>query len=211
MVLYGDSHAGMWFQALNAIAIRARWRLVILFKEGCAASLSPHYQPGGGGGGDWVACNQWHRYVTKRIRQIDPALLIVSQASFYGSGNQRLQRGLRRLFTRAVSPRTAKVMIGNPTISVAGSAPDCLTRHMDDVQACSGPPDSVRSRLNNVEQRAATAGGARYINVIPWFCTKVCSDVIGHYAVYTAGDHVTVGYSFFLENVLAKALRLPTS
>ena len=32
MVLYGDSHALMWFRAMNQIAIRAHWRLVILGK-----------------------------------------------------------------------------------------------------------------------------------------------------------------------------------
>ena len=41
IVLYGDSHAGMWFRAMDGIAHRSGWRLVVLFKPGCPASLVP--------------------------------------------------------------------------------------------------------------------------------------------------------------------------
>ncbi|HTZ10405.1 MAG TPA: acyltransferase family protein, partial [Acidimicrobiales bacterium] len=37
MVLYGDSHAAMWFQALDQIAVRTHWQLVLLSKVGCPA------------------------------------------------------------------------------------------------------------------------------------------------------------------------------
>jgi peptidoglycan/LPS O-acetylase OafA/YrhL len=206
MVLYGDSHAGMWFQALDAIAKRVHWKLVILFKEQCSASMSPRNQPGGFG--PWVACNQWHQFAAKRIRQIDPALLVVSQASNYRNPKGGWEKGLRRLLVQVAPPNTKKVVLGSPAISTAGGA-DCMSRHANDIQACSGPPDPVITGFNNEEQRAAISDGARYVSVIPWFCTKTCSDVIGHYATYIVGDHVTVGYSLFLEGVLAKSLDLP--
>ena len=38
MVLYGDSHAGMWFRAIDGIATRAHWKLIVLFKPGCPAN-----------------------------------------------------------------------------------------------------------------------------------------------------------------------------
>jgi hypothetical protein len=62
--------------------------------------------------------------------------------------------------------------------------------------------------LNKAEKRAAKAVGAKYVNVVPWFCTSVCSQVIGNDEVYWQ-NHVTVGYSLFLEGVLQKAIALP--
>ncbi len=41
VVLYGDSHALMWFKAMNEIATAAHWRLVILGKGYCMANKYP--------------------------------------------------------------------------------------------------------------------------------------------------------------------------
>ena len=38
MVIYGDSHAGMWLDALNPIAIRNHWKLIDLSKGACPAN-----------------------------------------------------------------------------------------------------------------------------------------------------------------------------
>ena len=47
MVIYGDSHAGMWFDALNVIAKEAHWRLVDLWKGGCPADSLTYGYPQG--------------------------------------------------------------------------------------------------------------------------------------------------------------------
>ena len=64
----------------------------------------------------------------------------------------------------------------------------------------SGPPDPGYMSLNDADR---TRG------VIPWFCTKISSFIIGNQEVYQGRDHVTLGYSYFLEGVLAQALDLP--
>ena len=40
VVLFGDSHAGHWFDALNWISNRRHWRLVVMTKEGCTPARS---------------------------------------------------------------------------------------------------------------------------------------------------------------------------
>ena len=45
MVVYGDSHAGMWFQTLNSIAKSIGWRLAYLGKPWCPASSLPYPNP----------------------------------------------------------------------------------------------------------------------------------------------------------------------
>jgi len=209
MVLYGDSYAGMWFQALNAIALNAHWRLIVLARPSCPASPIPVTPVGGTG--DWTQCDQWHRYVINYINRLDPNLLIVSQfflykhpsGLYYTPGQWR--RGLEALFTRITAPKTAKLVLGSIPNDGGGL---CLVGHPRDVQECSIPRNSVASPDTIAEKLAAAATGARYIDVLPWFCTDTCSPIIGNYDVYILGNHLTLGYSLFLRGVLAQAIDL---
>ncbi len=209
MVLYGDSHAAMWFAALDEIAKRAHWRLIVLTKGSCpAAPLSTHLP--GLGSGVWAACDQWHRYAIKRINRIDPDLLIVSQSPTAQTPNRmyyppsRWGNALAQLLR--VTHAHTKMVIGN--LPVAGGPP-CIARYVDNVQACSRSPLLSFWRPYNEAEASASAGpGVRYINVTSWFCAKTCSSIIGNYDVYVIGNHVTKGYSLHLEGVLARAIDL---
>ena len=77
------------------------------------------------------------------------------------------------------------------------------------VQSCSGSPETTVTKYNNAEQTVAKESGARYVNVTPWFCSTICTAVVGKYDVYLDEDHVTADYSILLEEVLQQALRLP--
>jgi peptidoglycan/LPS O-acetylase OafA/YrhL len=210
MVLYGDSYAGMWFQAINAIAKNAHWRLIVLSRPSCpAAPLS--VQPVGGVG-DWTECDQWHRFVISYINKVDPNLLIVSQFSFYKDPKGsyytpgQWRRGLEELFARITATRTVKVVLGAIPNNYGGGP--CLVGHPHDVQACSIPRRSSQTFFMAAERLAAAAQKARYINVLPWFCTNTCSPIIGRFEIYLLGNHVTLGYSLFLRRVLAQTLDL---
>jgi hypothetical protein len=122
---------------------------------------------------------------------------------------QQWQGSLEDLLTTLSTPTTRQVVIGNLAVPAA-IGPDCLARHTDNVQACSIPPDPAFTVFNDAEKRAAEAEGASYIDVIPWFCARTCSPVIGNDEIYW-DDHVTAGYSLFLEGVLAQSLDLPQS
>lgn len=215
IVLYGDSHAGMWFRAMDGIAHRSGWRLVVLFKPGCPASLVPVPELSATSG-DWGACDQWHHFAVNRIRQIRPSVLVISQTSGYlrPSGTAytvaQWKDSVEQLLARASTPATTTIVIGSPAVPQVGG-PDCLGRHEQDVQACSGPPQHSFITFNHAERSAVTAAGGRYIDVIPWLCTRVCSSVIGNDEVYLHDDHITLRYTLFLEGVLGKALALPTS
>ena len=121
MVLYGDSHAGMWFRVMNQIAKSEHWKLVILFKDGCPASDLPTPQPSTRTG-DWPACDQWHRFAINRIKRINPALLIVSQTAKYGQPQAghytptQWNLGLQRLLATLKVPRTTQVVLGIPAV-----------------------------------------------------------------------------------------------
>jgi peptidoglycan/LPS O-acetylase OafA/YrhL len=211
MVLYGDSHAAMWFPDIEAIAKRAHWRLVVITGGNCELSWYPEPLPGPLYQG--AHCNALHQFAIDAINRIDPNLLIVAQivsqpAIDDGVTPGQWKLGLEQQLRRVTAPKTAKIVIGNePT----GGGPDCLATHLTDVQACSTPAISPLTPYFNAEQDAAVAEGARYIEVTPWICTRKCSPIIGNYDVYFNSGHLALGYVRFLEGVLAQAIDLPAS
>ena len=205
MVLYGDSHAGMWFNAVNAIATRAHWRLIFLGKEACPVSdveLPDPHAPSH----PWPACDQWRKFAVNRINSLRPNLVIVSEeppARGHYTPAQ-WQRGLEDALREIRAPGSHEFVIGN----IPGSSgPLCLAHHQNDVQACSVPLGFASlSPFIPAELAATVAIHAHYIDVTPWFCSDVCSEVIGKDVVYWDPFHVTSSYSITLEGVLAKAL-----
>jgi peptidoglycan/LPS O-acetylase OafA/YrhL len=212
MVLYGDSHAAMWFQALDDIATKTHWRLVLLSKGDCPADILPYPDPATGAptGTTWTACAQWQRFAIKRIDELRPQLLIVSQLFHQPLQEAKdletqWQAGLERFFHQLRTPKTRMVVLGSTPYS---KGPGCLQRHTQDVQACS-LPNLSRSSISEVADRAAAnVVGAQYVNVRPWFCSSTCSEIIGRYAVYWDPWHVTRSYSQLLEGVLGGSLGL---
>ena len=203
MVLYGDSHANMWFPDIYKIASNAHWRLIVLVGASCPLSWFP--MPGSSGHATF--CNELHEFAVKYINRVNPDLLIVSQAIDNRIGPGRWQRGLVDQLNRITSPKTAKLVIGNPPF---GAGPLCLAGHPYDVQACSIPRDYRLTPYVSAESKAAVESGARYISVTPWFCARRCSSVIGRYDVYFNSGHLAIGYQHFLEGVLAQAINLPS-
>jgi hypothetical protein len=209
IVLYGDSHAGMWFQALDDVAVRTGYKLVVMFKSACPAGELAARTHGVEGAGNLPsqACNQWHRWALQRINEIAPSVLVVSQTItqapdglFYAPS--QVQQGLERFLTDVHSPETAKVVVGD--IPTTGG-PVCLAAHTDDVPACSALPPK---NYNQAERTAALEARGRYIDVTPWFCARRCSAVIGDFDVYYNSSHVATPYTRYLEDVLASAVGL---
>jgi SGNH domain (fused to AT3 domains) len=117
------------------------------------------------------------------------------------------QQGLAKTISLIHVPKDRIVVLGNiPVLPTAG--PECLSRNPDNVQACSGPSSSLFAPVNSAEQMAATAVGAHYVNITPWFCSNTWTAVIDKYEVYFDRYHVTAAYAMFLAGVLARSLNL---
>jgi len=214
MALYGDSHIGMWFQALNQIAKRVHWKLVFVGKGSCPAGQLVVRNPAGWGvpGGPFLECNNFRKFAIKRINQLQPNLLIVSQehqSNVQGVPftESQWRTGLEATFAKLTIPKANIVVIGNvPHLPVPG--PQCLSEHLTYVQTCSAPSDKVTSSYDTADKDAVTAAGGRYIDVTPWFCSTTCTAIVGKYEVYINKGHVTRVYSYFLEPDMEQALGL---
>jgi hypothetical protein len=155
-------------------------------------------------GGEWSACDTWHQMAIERINRLDPDLLIVTQYPRPTPGGQsyspaQWKRSLETTLRLVTAPKAKKVIIGN--IPEVPNGPVCLSQHLGEVQDCSSSPNSSHTPYNQAEQAAAAAVGARYVNIIPWFCSRTCPAIIGHDEVYVDSAHITNTYARLLEGV----------
>ena len=214
MVLYGDSHAAMWFEVVNFIATISHWRLVILAKGACPVVDLPFQSPPSdpGPGGVFTACTKWHTFAVQRIRAINPDLVVVTQFPEVTPKNgaypsARWQAATTAAIRQLPVPADRVIVLGNIPAHPHGG-PACLSLHPTDVQACSGPQLAYLVPYNHAERRAAASTGARYIDTTPWFCSTICTGLIGRYLPFWDPFHVTATYSIVLGQVLSDAIDL---
>jgi peptidoglycan/LPS O-acetylase OafA/YrhL len=214
MVLYGDSHAGMWFDAINYIAAQTGWKLVYLGKGNCPADMLSYQNPPATGppGSEYADCDQWHQFALNRINRLHPDLVVITQdfrtrPDGVAYSASQWQQGLTDSIEAMRVPSSKIIVLGNIP-ELADPLPQCLVEHSQDVQACSAPPNLFVSRYNRAEMAAASSAGVRYIDVTPWFCSTTCTAVISRYQVFFDRYHVGLNYSVFLGPVLGQALDL---
>jgi hypothetical protein len=225
MVLWGDSHAFMWFPAVNAVAKAAHWRLIAAMEFGCpVADVSvwntlTHTAYG--------ACDVFRSKMIASIRKMRPALVLMTEqftayaASGHGTNNTittaQWQAALEKTIRLLHVNKVHRVVLGS-TISTGGASPvQCLAAHPSAVQTCTVLDTAGQQAQRAAEVAAAKATSVPYVDVVPWLCASsvtpsACSPVIsdatsGPMIVYYAAGHLTATYDLFLTGVLASALK----
>ncbi|MGB3490781.1 MAG: acyltransferase family protein [Xanthobacteraceae bacterium] len=83
VVLFGDSHAAQWFDALEKAAKVAGWRLIARTKTSCPSAMVPIWAPFKKA--YYGACDKWRQSVFEELRELRPDLVILANYSrFYG-------------------------------------------------------------------------------------------------------------------------------
>ena len=213
-VLFGDSHAGQWFDALAWISSRRHWRLVNITKEGCTpAEVTLRDGPNS-------QCSQWREKAKARIAGLHPALVIVSWARWieptasHKAGvptgyDGPWQDGAAAIFQ--FLRRSAKQVIfisDNPYLQQ--SAADCVAGHLSDVRPCSTKRNdsTVLPAIKAAELRIAKQEQINTIDPASWFCApNACPVIVGNILVYRDTSHMTPQWSRFIAPVLDNAIQ----
>jgi peptidoglycan/LPS O-acetylase OafA/YrhL len=203
IVLTGDSHAGMWFPAIDSAAIANKWRLIVWTKAACPAYDLPIFSPVLGR--TWPECDQWRLNVLRQVARIHPLLVIVAAAHVYTSiynfvpydrvwlnGMEREVEGLRHA--------GAQVLVMGPMPQSPVDVPGCLSSHLSDAEACTFSAQAgINASGMAAEQSVVQRAGGHYIDVQPWFCTpKTCDVMVDNLLIYRDNQHLTDTYSMFL-------------
>ena len=210
MALVGDSHALMWFPALDAVAKAARWRLVALMNYGCPVAdvtvwnvltNSPAY-----------GCPGFRSYAIKRIGRLHPALVVVSEAFYSLNASDKpitdtqWTRALAKSLDALAAPGTHRVLIGQSYLVLDPIA--CLAANPGRIQRCSHAERTASFTAElTADARAARQSGSTYVNEVPWACSATCTAIVGNMVVYNSTGHLSATYDTYLTNVLRLALR----
>lgn len=212
IVLFGDSHAAMWFPAIDAWANANSYRLYVWTKAACPpvriTLFSPVLKR------TWTECTQWYSAAMAAISSTHPALVVVGIAPNYDAAYDVVQNGgpwLSGLSSTVTGVRQAggRVLVIGSTPSPPQSIPDCLSGRLDDIPGCQFSPlgrrvsggglVGVDQAGNRAESAAVTAAGGQFLDVVPLFCTSaVCDVVVDNLLVYRDNSHVTVPYANYL-------------
>lgn len=214
-VLLGDSHASMWLPSFDAAGKHQHWRVILLAKSACAPVYADIYDDSTKTAFD--ACSRFHDYSIARINQTQPDILVLSTAEAkdtrgeYFSGSA-WSTALQKMLMQITIPNERKVVLGSTPYPVLSnrqiSGPDCLAAHENNVQACSVPyQTAVSGDIPQAELSAAGQLGARFIDPSSWFCSRVCTAVIGKMNVYVHGGHISGTYAAYLSGAVGSVLQ----
>lgn len=208
IVLWGDSHAEMWFPALNWIAKQKKMKLVALIELGCpVANISVMRvsvrQP-------FLACNEFRKNMLKRIDKLNPAVVVMSEDFFSVNSSGGVVTAAQwqsalEVTLLSLPSKASKILIGN-TVKLS-SPVECLARYPTAIQNCDALDTTAQVQERAAEVAAARATKTHYVNELPWECSAVCTEVVGHTVVYYSAGHITADYSMFLAKDLEAALK----
>jgi len=218
VVLLGDSKAAQWMPAVLDVERRHPFQLTVLSKGNCPAPEISVYsyelrRP-------FTECDKWRQDAIDRISSLKPQLVVIA-STFHG---QRLasggamqtpaverawEQGLSRLIL-TLRGAGARVAVLSDVAVHAQRVPDCLQAHPSYLLACATPTlNGILVAHQLTEQKVVRASGAQYVDVRPWFCTRVvCPAVIDGIVTDFDDSHLTATYSRYLGHALGAALGL---
>jgi hypothetical protein len=208
IVLFGDSHAAMWFPAVDDAANQHGWQLFNFAKATCPPLFINIYSPVLGR--NFSECGTWVQNVLARIQQIHPALVILGVARHYTSVygftpyDQQWLQGMSQMVA-AIRRMGSKVLVIGPVPKPQTTVYDCLSQHLNDATACTEPVGVVIDEAGLASERATVAAaGGDYVNVQPWFCTaQTCAAMVDNLLVWRDDNHISEPYSAFLGPAMA--------
>jgi hypothetical protein len=208
VLLTGDSHAAMWFPALDAAAKSHGWRFTSLTKTTCPpielSIFSPvlHRQ--------YTECDQWRAAVLARIRAEHPSLVVLDMARHYGPEyhfavyGPAWMAGLTQEI-KEIEAAGSRVLVLGPMPLALTDAADCLSQNLTDAVMCTRPLTAAVDVQGAVaEATVARTAGASYVDVAPWLCTPSrCAVIVGNLLVYRDDNHVTTEFAQWLAPVFS--------
>ncbi|HXV05640.1 MAG TPA: acyltransferase family protein [Solirubrobacterales bacterium] len=217
LVLFGDSHAMQHFPAIQAVAKRNRWRLVVLAKRECTpaeARVRDAVEKR-----EYSQCDVWRQHMLERIEASGGPVTVVlgSDTAYtaYGPHGEELSGRANAAALEAGYVATLKrlrragigAVVVRDTPEAPGSVPSCVSEHMQDLGACAFPKEHRWNRSFDL-RAARQVPETGLIDVTPEICSgRLCRAVIGSVLVYRDNAHLTATFSRTLSRWFEPALK----
>ena len=218
IVLFGDSHALMWFPAFENLASQQHDALVVMTKATCPPLEISVFSPELGR--PYTECDKWRAAELQRMSTLHPAVVILGFSREYGIADDHVVvdgpawlTGLSDMITTIERDTGAQVVVMGDAPYPQQSVPDCLSRNLADTAACAVPKHYPFYNPEGIpqEQAVAASTGAGYVDTDPWFCISTsCTVIVGNMLVYRDDNHITATYANWLTPVIGAHLDAAT-
>ena len=208
IALFGDSHAGRWFPALDLAAEGLDYRLDTYTKSGCRSEETV----AAWGGSANASCSVWRNDVVARLNENPPDVIVL--ANHLGPRPDRDPAQLEAEWTDGLSALLDRLPSSSRVVTIADS-PEfdsspvlCLSSHLESADACAAPrATALNPAIRAAQQAAAAEHGAAVVDLTDYFCNEVdCPAVIGPTLVYSDEHHLTASFSLALGPALQQML-----
>ncbi|EST37576.1 hypothetical protein N566_12260 [Streptomycetaceae bacterium MP113-05] len=205
VVLYGDSHAMQYAPALDRVAEKRKWRLVVLTKSGCTPADLPIWNTALKR--EYTECAEWREQTLERIeRDEKPAMVVTGNLATVRSvsDGERQSREESARSVRSAYADTLERLQGADTRVVVladnphppEDVPACVSAHLGDLTQCAVPERTGLSFAPVNRQAAGDVSGARLVDPSEVLCQDgTCPAVAGNALVYRNGAHVTATFA----------------
>jgi peptidoglycan/LPS O-acetylase OafA/YrhL len=220
VALVGDSAAGQWFDALNAIAVQRHWKLVTELHSSCpwSSTLVLNWN----GIGELTACQAWGKAVLHDlITTIRPNVVITTEypsllstpdhpVNASPAAMAEIGAGMAQYWTQLEAAGISVTPV-KESPDLIEDVPTCVDEHPTDLARCDVPVSTAILADSPVTDAAKLMNGrVTIVDANSLICgPRVCAPVVGNVLVYGDRHHLTGPYSKstapFLEALLLKA------
>lgn len=189
--MFGDSHTNQWNPLLHDLAVRERWRLLVIIQPGCRFSLPNEFST--------PECVQFSRDLTTYLLQLRPDWVFTVGSRAQADGPElpvltyaEAARPLTEAGIRVVNMRD------NPRFTFL--MPECVQRYGAADPRCL-PPVSEKLAIESPLLALEADPGVRSMDLTPFICPDgYCPGVIGNVYVYMDDNHLSRTYIHTLKD-----------
>ena len=225
LVLFGDSHAGQWQEALNSIGLSLGYRLYVFNKSGCP-SADVYVDNITTRAHEYPACPLWRANAISQIRalKIKPSLIIIASLGQYSGSPSTQAASSAQSYSNWVSGLTSttnklgsdpkRIVILADTPFPITNVVDCLSKNLLKPAKCDLKRKvavGYNNRIFAIQKVSQTLGNP-YIDPTEWLCnTTICPAVIGKTIAYADNSHISREMSVKLIPEMTAALAVALS
>ncbi len=207
LVLFGDSHAMQWVNAMRTVTDRNGWRLVTLVRPGCAASdINPHRLSA-----EADHCKQWRRGAIEKIIALHPSAVVMTsyngatlRGDFLASSlmpTEEIRTGTRWTLERLSQAGVPTILLRDTPLPPF-NVPACLARRtlrrLHPGEACEfDATAALNPAAYDAERRAAQGlAGVFLLDMDDLICPgATCPATLQGRVVYRDENHLTGGFA----------------
>ncbi|MCS5731497.1 acyltransferase [Herbiconiux moechotypicola] len=207
IALFGDSHAAQWFPALLDFATANGYAVETYTKSSCPSVDLPLLR----NGVPYTACDTWRANVIADMQADPPMAVLLANFGVAEPVDRTTDytdawgAGLRSMVEQLQAFTSVGLIADTPNMGETPSL--CLSAHLEDTRPCErAASEALSAPTRQVESEVADELLTMTIDLTPFFCSDVCSPIIGNEVVYRDSHHMTATFSSSLSGALGDQL-----